>query len=287
LAIAKLPNDAVGRTFVFLGDPVKRAIVEELLVIGKATPAQIADTMQPRFEIGRAAVSTHVTQLVEGRVLVRELDRSIRLIDPHGMHVLITEGHRFASTADTSAALITQALRANLDERLQDSQSAHPDIAAFFDSQPTGPTFETDGPIQRPEALDAPQAQALSKDRWRLKLYWVGTNASRPEASPLRPSVAAFYHPSPAHIVIINAGWPPLARLVARQSADAPIAEAWEATYPLFEREVADAIGAAVRRDGFDSQGLNTALHEGLTKRLPKLEQRLNAAMQRRHRDSP
>jgi hypothetical protein len=62
--------------------------------------------------------------------------------------------------------------------------------------------------------------------------------------------------------------------------------EAWEATYPLFEREVADAMGAAVRRDGIDSQGLNTALHEGLTKRLPKLEQRLKAAMQRRHRDS-
>jgi len=67
----------------------------------------------------------------------------------------------------------------------------------------------------------------------------------------------------------------------------ASIAEVWDATYPLFEREVADALGVAVRRDGFDSRGLNTALHEGLTKRLPKLEQRLNAAMQRRHRDSP
>lgn len=281
-----MPNDAVGRTFVFLGDPVKRAIVEELLVIGKATPAQIADKMQARFAIGRAAVSTHVTQLVDGRVLVRELDRSVRLINPHGMQVLVTEGHRVASTADAAAALLTEALRTNLNERLQGVQGSQPDIAAFFDSQPTGPTFETDGSIQRPEALDAPQAQALSKDRWRLTLYWVRTDASHPEESPLRPSVAAFYHPPPAHIVIINAGWPPLARLVARQSADAPIAGAWEATYPLFEREVADALGAAVRRDGIDSRGLNTALHEGLTKRLPKFEQRLNAAMQRRHCDS-
>lgn len=238
--------------------------------------------MEARFAIGRAAVSTHITQLEDARVLVRELDRTVRLIDAHGIQVLIVEGHRVASTADAGAAIVTEALRVNLEERLQHREGPRPDIAAFFASHPPGATFDTDGLIQRPEALDAPQARALSKDRWRLKIYWVRTRPPGPEGELPRPSMPAFYHPPPAHIVIINADWVPLARVVARQAASRPSAEIWEATYPLVEREVADALGAAVRRKGIDAGGLNDVLHELIVDCLPIVEQRLRNTLQRR-----
>ncbi|MDQ3675563.1 MAG: helix-turn-helix domain-containing protein [Actinomycetota bacterium] len=277
-----MPNDAVGRNFALLADPVKRAIIEELLIAGSATPAQLATEMQTRFAIGRAAVSSHITQLEDAFMLARELDRTVRLIDPHGVQIVIVEAHRLASTAAGSAALTAEALRANLEERLQDRPTRGPDISAFFASQATGPTFETDGPIQRPNAVDAPQAQALPTERWRLTIYWVKTNDSRSEDAPLRRSVAAFYYAPPAHIVIVNADWPPLARVVARQITSRPSAEVWEATYPLVEREVADALGAAVRRKGIDARDLNEDLHELLGDRLPSVEQRLRDALQRR-----
>jgi DNA-binding transcriptional ArsR family regulator len=281
-----LPNDAIGRTFVQLGDPVKRAIIEELLIADHLTPAQLATEMHARFAIGRAAVSTHITQLEDARVLTRERDRTVRLINAHGMQILVLEAHRVASTADASAAIITEALRANLEERLQDRQSSRPDISAFFASQPTGPSFETDGPIQRPEALDAPQAQALSKDRWRLKMYWVRTRPPGQQEEMPRHSTPAFYHPPPAHIVIINADWPPLTRLVERHSERTRPADVWESIYPLIEREVADALAAAFHSVKPDSDDLNAAMHERLTKRLPHIERRLQDAVGRRPHES-
>jgi len=270
-----------------MGDPVKRAIIEELLVTDRVSPSKLATEMEARFAIGRAAVSTHITQLEDARVLVRELDRTVRLIDAHGMQVLIVEGHRVASTADAGAAITTEALRANLEERLQQREGPRPDIAAFFASQGSGPTFETDGPIQRPEALDAPQAQALSKDRWRLKMYWVRTRQPGPEGGLPRPSMPAFYHPPPAHIVIINADWPPLARLVQRHASAIPSAEVWESTYPLMEREVTDALAAAFRAlEDLDSPDLNDEMHQRLMQRLPQFERRLRDALELRRPES-
>lgn len=281
MAIAKLPNDAAGRVFVLLGDPVKRAIIEELLVVGRATPAQLATKMHTRFAIGRAAVSTHITQLEDALMLVRDLDRTVRLIDPHGLQVVIVEGHRLASTAAGGAALTTEALRVDLEERLRGRRTGRPDISTFFAAQSATPSFETDGPIQRPNAFDAPQAQALPMEPWRLKIYWAKTNTSRSEDAPLRRSVPALYCAPPAHIVIVNADWPPLVRVVTRQAASRSSDEIWEAIFPLFEREVADVLGVAVRRKGIDARDLNDALHELLADRLPIVEQ-LHDALQRR-----
>jgi len=94
--------------------------------------------------------------------------------------------------------------------------------------------------------------------------------------------VPAFYYVPPAHIVIINADWPPLGRVVARQAPSRSPVEIWEATYPLVEREVAEALGAAVRRKGIDGRELNDDLHELLVDRLPIVERRLRDALQRR-----
>lgn len=94
--------------------------------------------------------------------------------------------------------------------------------------------------------------------------------------------MAAFYYPPPAHIVVVNADWPPLVRVVARYAAGWPSAEIWDASYPLVEREVADALGTAVRRKGIDARDLNEDLHELLADRLPRVEQRLQDTLQRR-----
>jgi len=45
-----------------------------------------------------------MTQLKDALVLTRELDRTVRLIDPHGLQVVLVEAHRLASTATGSAA---------------------------------------------------------------------------------------------------------------------------------------------------------------------------------------
>ncbi|MDQ3643902.1 MAG: hypothetical protein M3356_00090, partial [Actinomycetota bacterium] len=50
----------------------------------------------------------------------------------------------------------------------------------------------------------------------------VKTNATSPEDAPLKRSVPAFYYAPPAHIVIVNADWPPLARVVASQAPSRP-----------------------------------------------------------------
>lgn len=201
--------------------------------------------MQERFAIGRAAVSTHITQLA-------------------------------------GAALLTEALRANFEERLQDRQGVQPDVSAFFAAQPSGPTYDTAGPIQRPEVLDAPQTQALSKDRWRLKMYWVRTRPPRPREELPRHSMPTFYYPPPAHIVIINADWPPLTRLVERETERTRLAVVWDSTYPLMEREIADALAVAFRNAAPKSDELNAALRERLLKRLPQIERRLQDALERR-----
>ncbi|MEJ7785984.1 MAG: hypothetical protein WKF96_14355, partial [Solirubrobacteraceae bacterium] len=226
-----------------LSDPVKRGLVEELLIASDASPGHLASRMQLRFGIGRPAISGHITQLEAGLVLARSADgRAIRLVDPHGMQVLILDAHRLASTAIGSAALVTAAVRADLEDKLQASQASRPDFSAFFAYRSEEPTFDTDGVIQRPGATRVPQAHALSREGWKLDIVWVATDVTGPGVGSLRHSVPARYYPPRAHLLAINADWPPLVRAVERHASGMTPAEAWEAACGLMEREAVHAL---------------------------------------------
>ena len=271
----------LGRLLILLGDPVNRCIVEALLAGGGATSGELATRMQSRFGIGRSATSTHITQLEIALLLVRGIDGANRLIDPHGLDVFLSEGHRVASTAIGSAALTTEALRAHYEGHRQTRDVSRPDISTFFSGPRDGPSFNTDGVIQRPGEVEVPQSQALSTGRRELDIVWVGTG-SAPGVGLLPHSVPARYYPGRAHLLVMNADWPPLVRAIERRAPERSRAASWDAACALMEREAVDALGLAVRRRLLDSDDLDDVLHDHLVERLPVVEQRLADVLQRR-----
>ena len=272
----------LGRLLILLGDPVNRCIVEALLAGGGATSGELATRMQSRFGIGRSATSTHITQLEIALLLVRGIDGANRLIDPHGLDVFLSEGHRVASTAIGSAALTTEALRAHYEGHRQTRDVSRPDISTFFSGPRDGPSFNTDGVIQRPAATRVPQAHALSSEGWKLDIVWVASDVTETVGGSLRHSVPARYYPPRAHLLVINADWPPLVRAIERRAPERSRAASWDAACALMEREAVDALGLAVRRRLLDSDDLDDVLHDHLVERLPVVEQRLADVLQRR-----
>lgn len=266
---------------MLLGDPVNRGIVEALLAQGGASSGELATQMQSRFGIGRSAISTHITQLEIALLLMRGIDGANRLIDPHGLDVFLSEGHRVASTAIGSAALTTEALRDYYEGHRPTRDASRPDISTFFAGPRDGPSFNTDGVIQRPGGVGVPQSNALSTDRRELDIIWVGTG-SAPGVGRLRHSVPARYHPGRAHILVLNADWPPLVKVIERQEPETSRAASWNAACALMEREAVDALGLAARRRLLDSDDLDGILHDHLVERLPVVEQRLADVLQRR-----
>ena len=269
--IRESPDDDVSLAAALIGDPVKRAILRDLLRRERATVGDLGARLRSRFGIGRSAASSHITQLRMGKLIRR--DRGALIVtDPHQLQVVLVELVRLVRNQNAQSARTIQA------EFIELQDSAVPDwdpAAASTDA--TGPPTPTpithDGFIQRDTSLNARSRPPTGAPVDTAKWVWVASTSFGPQL--IAPSQPAHYYPHDPHLVIINATWIPFVMLLEDRTGDR---HAYQQAYECLQTIVESQIGqilTSIRPTNKSEAAINEALHDGVRKRWPRIEAQL------------
>lgn len=214
-------------------------------------------------------MSSHITQLRLGKLIRRDLG-ALTVADPHQLQVVLVELVRLVRNQNAQSARTIQAEFVEL----QDSAVRDWDRGATSTNEAVpSPAITHDGFIQRDASLNT-RPRAPRDARPELVMWiWVAPTSSGPQ--PLAPSQPARYYPRDPHLVLVNKTWIPFVKLVEGYARNG---HAYRETFELLQSIIETQIGqilSSIPTSRSSEEVVNEALHDGLRKRVPRIETQL------------